>query len=658
MTVCYLDTETYCETPLKHGLHRYAEDVEITICTWAEDEGPVETWDCTDGSPMPPRLRELLTDQAARLVIQNSGFDRTVIKHAWGITIDPARVDDTMVRALSHGLPGALDKLCVALGVPSDQAKDKAGKALIQLFCKPRAKNMKVRRATRHTHPVEWSRFLSYAGSDILAMRAVARKLPRWNYNIDAQRGNSGITEHALWCLDQRINERGVFVDTHLADAAVAAVEHEQKRLSARTREMTDDEVQSTRQRDALLKHVLAEYGVELPDLRASTLELRVNDPDLPEPLRELLAIRLMASTSSTTKYKALQRGVSSDGRLRGTLQFCGASRTGRWAGRLFQPQNLPRVPRHLKKLIDTGIEAIKNDCVDLVFDSTMEIASAAIRGCIIAPPGKKLVVADLANIEGRVLAWLAGEQWKLDAFANGDDLYILGYSRSFGVREELVVADTESGGTMRLIGKVQELALGYQGAVGAFGSMAKLYGVDLPDERVLQIVKGWRKANSNIVSFWYELEEKAKDAIFSPGTEVRCRKLVLRRDGAWLRIILPSGRNVCYPGVRIDDGKITYMGVNQYSRKWERLRTYGGKLVENVTQAVARDVIADAMPRVEEAGYEIVLTVHDEIISEAVDNSTKTSEELCALMAAQPLWAEGLPLAAAGFEAMRYRKE
>ena len=657
MTILYFDTETFCETPLKHGVHRYSETVEIMVATWAIDDGPVQTHDFTEDPVIPAGLAEMLADRAVVKVIQNSGFDRTVVRHAWGIEIPPESIEDTMILALSHGLPGGLDKLCVALGVSADQAKDKAGKALIQLFCKPRPKNSKTRRATRFTHPVEWQRFLDYAGSDITAMRVIDRKLPRWNYSIEA-RTNEGITEHALWCLDQRINDRGVAVDLELAQAALEAVDAEQARLKARTRVLTNEEVQSARQRDAMLKHLLSEYGIELLDLRASTIEAVMQDPELPDPVRELLAIRLAASTSSTTKYKALLNSVSHDGRLRGTLQFCGASRTGRWAGRLFQPQNLPRVPKHLKKQIEPGIAAIKAGSVDLLYD-VMELASAAIRGCIVAPPGRKLVVADLANIEGRVLAWLAGEQWKLDAFAGGDDLYVLGYARSFGVSVEDVDADTAAGGTMRLIGKVQELALGYQGAVGAFSSMAGLYGVELSEERVLQIVKGWRKANAEIVSFWYALEKAAIRAVDNPGMMVECRKLRLQRDKAWLRIILPSGRAVCYPGIRVEEsGKLTYLGVDQYTRRFGRLKTYGGKLVENVTQALARDVLADAMPRVEAAGFDIVLGVHDELITETLDDAAFTSDRLCELMSTLPAWAEGLPLAASGFEAYRYRKE
>lgn len=643
----YLDLETYCETPLKNGLHIYAEQVEVMIATWAFDEGPVSTVEFPKAE-----LLQGLVDEADVIVIQNSAFDRTVLRHALGVIVPPEKIEDTMVQALAHSLPGSLDKLCPILGVPLALSKDKAGKALIQLFCKPRPAKSAIRRATKTTHPIEWQRFLDYAGSDILAMRAARKKLPRWNYPGNAR-------ERALWVLDQKINDRGVAIDVDLAAKAVLAVGRAQELLKLRTQALTNGEVESASKRDQMLKFILAEYGVELPDFTKATLERRIEDPDLPEPLKELLRVRLMTATTATAKFKTLIKAVSSDARLRGTLQFCGASRTGRWAGRLFQPQNLPRTPKKWKKRIEEVVAAIKADCADLVLDGDdiMAAVSAVIRGALVAGEDRKIVASDLSNIEGRTLAWLAGEQWKLDAFADGTDLYMLGYSRSFGIPLGVVQADEEAGGTMRLIGKVQELALGYQGAVGAFAKMAAGYGVDLPEARILEIVKGWRKANTKIVALWYEAEEAAIRAVCSPGTRIECGKLVFQRDGTWLRIRLPSGRVLCYPGVKMVNGKLTYMGVNQYTRKWERLKTYGGKIVENINQAMARDVMAHNMVEAEEAGFEIILTVHDELVTEPLDSGQWSSDRLSRILSSVPPWAPGLPLAAEGYEAKRYRK-
>lgn len=428
--------------------------------------------------------------------------------------------------------------------------------------------------------------------------------------------------------------------------------------------------------------------------MQKSTIERRIADPDLPPAVKELLSIRLQASMTSTSKYKALIRCVSADNRLRGTLQFCGAPRTGRWAGRLFQPQNLTR-PSLPQPDIDFGIEALKAGCADLVCDDVMQVASSATRGCIIAPKRKKLVVSDLSNIEGRGLAWLAGEEWKLQAFRDNDsgtghDLYKLAYAKAFNISPDDVDKN------QRQIGKVMELGLGYGGGVAAFVTFALVYGLDLDElataalpnvsrdvireaqswytesvrrkqtyglsERVFvacdSLKRLWRNAHPETCDFWYTLERKVRSAIAVPGRTIAYGYLKIRRDGAWLRIQLPSGRALCYPSPSIVKGDVTYMGINSYSRKWQRLKTYGGKLVENVTQAAARDVLAYNMPRIEDAGYEIVLTVHDEVITEAPDTPDYSHEDLSRLLATVPEWAPGLPLNAGGFESQRYRKD
>ena len=650
MTTFWGDTETFAETPLKHGLHRYAEDVEITVLAWAVDEGEVEVIDCTLPGWEPKRDRAMEAMFAAdEIVFQNSQFDRTVMRHHWGVEIPLDRIVDPMIQAMAHSLPGGLDKLCAILGVSSDDAKDKAGAALIQLFCKPRPKNQIIRRATRETHPIEWQRFLDYAGSDIRAMRKVRQKLPSWNYPAN-------IRERELWQLDQKINDRGIAVDVELAEAAVLATEAAKKSLAARCADLTDGAVQKATQRDQMLAHILAAYGVDLPDMRKSTLERRLQDENIPEPLKELLRVRLMATVTSTAKYKSLMRSVSSDGKLRGTLQFCGAKRTGRWAGRLFQPQNLMR-PTMKQAAIDQAIIDLKSGHADLVYDNVMDVTANTIRGVLGAEPDHKLVSSDLSNIEGRCLAWLAGEAWKLEAFraydaGEGPDLYIVGAATVLGIDIEDVTADDR-----QKQGKVPELACGYQGAVGAFQAMARIYGMEMSDKRALEIVKAWRKANPNIVDLWYGLERAAIRAVDNPGLRVEHGKLVLQRDGSWLRMKLPSGRLLCYPGVQLVDGKLTYMGENNYTRKWERLTTYGGKLVENATQAMARDVLAWNMREAEDAGFSIALTVHDELVTQTIDSGQFTSERLSAIMSTVPPWATGLPLAASGWEGQRYRK-
>ncbi len=691
----WLDLETYSDVPIAHGTHIYAANAEVMLLAWAIDDSPVAVLDLTAAPAWPEPLTAALADPAVEVWAHNSHFDRTVLRSALPEVCPPAeRWRDTMVQALTHSLPGALGSLCEVLQVPTDKAKDKAGKQLIQLFCKPRPVNSKTRRATRETHPTEWARFVEYAALDIDAMREVHRRLPAWNYKG---------AELSLWHLDQRINDRGVAIDLDLVRCAIASVDTAQASLAKRTQALTEGQVESTLKRDKLLAYVLQEHGVDLPNTQMSTLERRIADPDLPPALRELLGIRLQASSTSTAKYKTLAKGTSADGRLRGTLQFAGAGRTRRWAGRLFQPQNLPR-PTLEQEDIDVGIGAMKSGCADLLFDNVMQLASSAVRGTIVAPKGKKLVIADLSNIEGRDQAWLAGESWKLRAFRDfdagtGPDLYKLAYGKSFGVRPEDVTKD------QRQVGKVQELALGYEGGVGAFVTFAAAYGIDLealaakairaiPAETLGQahimlqwhrdqgrnppsdfgltdqawlvcesFKLAWRRAHPAIAKCWEELRNAALQAVEWPGQTVPVLGaqeglLKVRRDGNWLRIGLPSGSVMCYPSPQVLDGSLTYMGMNQYSRKWSRLKTYGGKLFENVCQSVARDVMAHNMPAIEAAGYSIVLTVHDEVITEAPDTSDYGPAHLASLLASNPPWAPDMPLAAAGFETDRYKKD
>lgn len=688
MSFLYCDTETYSPTPIKSGHYRYSETVEVMLFAFAFGDDPVQVVDLTANQDLPLNLVEALTDPKYTKVFHNSGFDRTVIREGLGIDIPVAQIHDTMIQALAHGLPGSLEILCGVMGVPLDDAKSKTGKNLINLFCKPSPANWKVRRATRVTHKPEWAQFIEYAGNDIKAMRVIHKKMPMWNY--------TGF-ERQLWELDQKINDRGFKVDVALAEHAIEAIKKRQKILARRVDDITMGDVESATQRNRLLFHICEYYGVDLPDLKKSTIERRVDDPNLPWAVKELLSIRLDAATTSTSKYGALIRAVCRDGRLRGTLQFDGASRTRRWAGRLFQPQNLPR-PQHEQDEIDFAIEAIKNEALDLIDpESIMGLASSAIRGCIVAAPKRKLCVSDLSNIEGRKGAWFANEDWKLKAFRDFDagtgyDLYKLAYAKAFNVDPATVTKND------RQVGKVMELALQYGGGVGAFITFALVYGLDLDqlaaeawpkmpariqgeakqfydwtvkmrrstfglDPLTFMAMEGlkrlWREAHPGISSLWGDLETAARCAIMRPGTVFECRRVSFVRQGAWLRCVLPSGAVLCYPAPKIDDkGQISYMGVNQYTRKWGRIKTYGGKLLENICQSSARDVMAWRMPAIEDAGYNILLTVHDELITESPDDKAHNSDNLSELLSTPPDWCADIPLAAGGFESYRYRKD
>lgn len=686
------DLETFSETPISAGVHRYAERAEVLLWSYALNDADVGVWDVTSGARMPSALYDQLADERNEVWFQNGGmFDFVVLEHcgnALGMPhVSRERWRDSMVLAYLHSLPGSLDKLCAVLRVPIDKAKDKAGRELVRLFCMPRPKNMKLRRATRDTHPEEWRRFVAYAGQDIVAMRECVKRMPHWNSTPE---------QWALWRLDLGVNYRGIQIDLPFANAAIAAAERAQAALAERTQELTDGDVRSTTQRDELLRHIVESYGVELPDCRADTLERRMQDPDLPPALKELMGVRLQASSTSVAKYKVLTRATSSDGRLRGTAQFRGAARTGRWAHRLFQPGNMPR-PTLDQAEIDSGIECVKTGSEWLLYDNVMELLSSAIRGALVAAPGRKFCQADLSNIEGRVAAWLAGEGWKLQAFRDfdagvGPDLYKVAYAKAFAILAAEVTKD------QRQIGKVMELMLQYQGGVGAFLTGAATYRIDLdamaraawpsvpadvrdeaegfwewtleqkrPTFGLTQPVfmacdalkRLWRRAHPRIETIWYELEDAARTALGQPGRIVEVRgKLKFRAVPGWLQVRLPSGRNLCYPSARVEaDGSITYMGFDQYTRQWKRIGTYGGKFLENFTQATSCDQLAGCMPSIEAAGYPIVLSVHDELITEPEDSPRFTSDHLADLMCADLGWNTGLPLAAAGEEMHRYRK-
>lgn len=682
----YCDLETFSPTLLRYGSHRYSEKSEILLFAYALGDGPVHVWDKTQDE-MPADLASYLADPDIMTVWHNGGNFDTVILRAAGIDIPLERVTDTMIQAYQHGLPGALSTLCEAYKLPIDEAKDRDGKALIKLFCKPRPKRQLLRRATRETHPEHWARFVKYAANDIKAMRALHRRIPRWNCTTK---------EMTLWRLDQTINRRGVRVDMELAHGAIEAVELEKSLLADEAYRLTNGEVESATKRDQLLKHIVQSYGVTLPNMQASTLERRINDPDLPAPVRELLLIRLAATTSSTAKYKTLINSASSDGRLRGLLQFCGAARTGRWSGRIWQPQNLPR-PTLKSDLIGEAISAFIGGYSDLICDDIMAAASSCLRGCIIASDGKILNVADLSNIEGRVLAWIAGEDWKLDAFrandeGTGADLYCLAFAKSFARLVEQVT-DAE-----RQVGKVLELSMGFGGGVAALAAMAMAYGQNVDElaaqagpeipESVLQeadkmayrllnkndgwnfngldpetwrVMDGlkrlWRAAHPKICQLWQDVEDAAK-SIAQGVKSVNVNGLLFERSGAWMRIRLPSGRYLCYPSIRLENGQLSYFGTCPYSRKFKRLYTFGGKLIENIVQAIARDVLAENMPLIERAGFAILLTVHDEVITEVSCIAGNTVSLLCKLLADCPTWSPGLPLSAKGFAADRYRKD
>ena len=723
----WLDFETFSTTDIKCGTYRYTADCKPLLLAYALDDEPARVIDFTAGERIEGEFLRRLLETNEPICAHNSMFDRQVMRHiSPAVAENHERWVDTMIKARLHSLSGSLAFLCELLGLPVDKAKDKDGRRLVLKFTKPNTAKVngaytKVR-YTRETDPEDWAHFKEYCRLDVEAMREVNKRLPGWNSTKELW--------EEFW-LDQKINDRGMCMDMSLVNAAIAEDEKAKERGTDKVQELTNGQVQTAGQRDALIAFIAKAYNIELPDLTASTIKRRIDDPEVPEPLRELLIERLENSKTSVQKYKAIARGLSDDGRLKGCLQFAGAARTARFSGSLFQPQNLPRGTMTPEE-VEQAIPIVKAGLTYEVYGEASPVLSSCIRGCLVAPEGKKLVIADYSNIEGRTLAWLAGEAWKVKAFREfdtlqavdgswilpeqlasgkhpmlavnekgdfihkGEDLYKVAYARPFG-RDPKSINKKE-----RQIGKVMELGLGYQGGVAAFLTFAKVYGLNLDDlaEHVKENVKPadwsrshdmwdwvvekkmtcglsettwtacnvlknmWRDSHPHVVKFWNDCHNAAntvsKAILQKQPLCLMVNGLQFDHVGNWLRVRLPSGRYLSYPDAKPDTGMgaFTYMGVNQYSRKWSRLETYGGKLVENIVQATARDLLVQSMSKVEAAGYQVVLTVHDELVTEAPNTSEFNVEHLGSIMCDHPAWAKGLPLAAAGFEGPRYKKD
>lgn len=679
----WLDLETRSTVPLKRGISCYATAAQIIMAQWAVDDGKVNVEDLTGGKvPSWGLAQALLT--ADEIWAHGAEFEQQLIAACWPklyAQIDPRKWRCTMALCRMHGLPGGLDKLSeiFKLGL---EGKDERGDELIQLFCVPGKKSGAFN--DRNTNPNEWKEFMEYGAQDVVSMRAVYRHCPKWNATPRMW---------AVWHLDQKMNARGVAVDLLLCEGAVDATERAKRKLKDRVTEITDGEVETANQRNRLLKY-MADYGVSLPDLTADTVERRLQDEELPEHIKELLRVRQQASKASTAKYKrAITQAVRS--RLRNLLVFCGAQRTGRFAGRTLQPQNLPR-PKHDQWDIDLAIEAFRNGTIEqYTQDDVLGLASSCLRGIIVAEADHKLVVSDFANIEGRDMAWVAGEDWKLEAFnrydaGTGPDLYKLAYARALNIDPE----DVDK--WQRQIGKVMELALQYYGGVGAFCSMAETYGLDLDqlaerawpvipadkkaEARVLWVkaqkrrrtyglaepvwltcqalVLLWREAHPAIVNFWGALDVAVEKAVKNPGKKYKAGRVEIDRIMNWMRIRLPSGRYLNYPAPRTAEfEKLNFLGVDAYTKQWKRIKTYSGKLAENIVQGIAADHLMDGLLAADALGYEPVLSVHDEIICEPPDAAEYNDTELSEIMCEATTWAPGLPLTAAGFTGYRYAK-
>jgi DNA polymerase len=644
-----IDFETRSLVDLRRaGVYAYSEDASTSvICmSYAFDDEPVRTW--YRGQEFPDSVRAHVA-AAGEVRAWNANFELTIwnntlTRQVPGLPVlSPAQTNDTMARAAYWGLPLSLDDAGPAAGVHVQ--KDKEGHALMMRMCRPRSFDPL-------TGAVEWwdeadperlLRLGAYCDRDVEVERALANAIPELPPE-----------EQQTWWMDARINARGVPVDYRFVERLRVMALEAAKQVNRDLEILSRGRVKSVQNSIALLAW-LKELGYPYNDLKKDTVAARMDEPDVSDLELAALELRANGAKTSAAKLKAMldasitRQGI---GLVRGMLQYYGASRTGRWAGRLIQLQNLPR--GSIKELdaavamIDAGAT---DDQIAAVFGGLLDVVTSALRSCIVAPPGMELVVADFSQIEARVVAWLSGQQDALDVFTSGEDIY--------------VHTAAKIGSKDRQLGKVLVLACGFGMSGDKFHGTAEKAKVKLSLEDARSAVRAWRNANANIVSFWWDCDRAAKQVISHPGQVVRVGQVLFGMYGRHMLVRLPSGRNLVYRDAELrphperpGEVEITYMGVNQYTRKWTRLRTYGGKLVENITQATARDVMRDAMLRAEDLGHDVRLTVHDELLSlSPTVFADARLAELLDIMRTPPKWATGLPVNGAGWVGPRYKK-
>ena len=650
------DIETYSPANLsKTGVYPYAThpDFQILLFGYAIDNQPVRVVDLACGEELPDEILAALVDPGVVKWAFNAAFERICLS-VWirrnhpellpeGEFLDPGQWRCSMVWAAYLGMPMSLDQVAKVLNLAVK--KDSAGKKLIKQFCTPATPNLINKGECRNlpsSDPAGWKAFKEYNRRDVEVEQAIHSRLVKFPVPD---------TEWEAYALDQRINDAGIKLDATLVNAAVALDKQHRQVALARAQELTGLENPNS---PIQLKEWFSTRGCHLESLAKAEVETALETAT--GKVKEVLELRGDLAKSSVKKYQAMQQVAGADGRARGLLQFYGAGRTGRFAGRLVQVQNLPR--NYIPDL-DEARALVRNgnlEAIEILYDSVPDTLSQLIRTAFIPSPGNRFIVSDYSAIEARVIAWLAGEESTLEAFRVGKDLYCETASRMFGVSVEKHGINAG----LRQKGKIAVLACGYGGSVGALKAMGALR-MGLAEDELKPIVDAWRAANPNIVWLWQEVEEATLEAI-TTRRPVRLRNLTFALESGILFITLPSGRRLAYvkPGLgknRFGGTSITYWGITT-GRRWGRLETYGGKLVENVVQAIARDLLVAGMKNVAEAGHQIVMHVHDEIVIDEPKNSGFTVSDACQLMSRLPAWAGGLPLSADGYECGYYRKD
>lgn len=643
------DIETFSDVDLiRCGVYKYADspDFEMLLFAYAADDGDVHIIDIAGGEELPEKIIQAIKSDTVVKTAYNAQFERVCLsrylKLPEGEYLNPQSWYCTAVQAAELALPLSLADVGSVLGL--ERQKMTEGKELIKYFCVPckPTKSNGNRTRNRPCHDInKWETFKKYCMRDVDVERQIADKLKMYPIRDE---------EHRLYVLDQIINDRGVLVDSELAEQAV-------KLNSIQTTVAVEQAYMITGLENpnsvTQLKQWLKENGVEIESLSKKAVKSLADETD--GDVSEMLKLRLLMAKTSVKKYEAVIRSVCSDNRVHGMMRFCGANRTGRWSGNILQPQNLPQ--NHLPDLT-LARDIVKDgdfEMLDMMFGNVPNVLSELIRTILIPKPNHRFIVADFSAIEARVLAWIAGEQWRIDTFKNGGDIYCASASKMFKVPVEKHGVN----GELRQKGKISELACGYGGSVGALKNMGAVE-MGVQENEIQGLINDWRNANPHIVRFWYEVGNAAMKAI-KEKTTVPLGKLVFAYERGILFIRLPSGRRLSYIKPRIGTNRfggdsITYMGINS-AKKWDRLETFGGKLTENIVQGTARDLLANALINAANAGYDTVFHVHDEIICE-VPNGYGSVDELCRLMCIKTDWADGLPLNADGFECEYYKKE
>ena len=655
MDVLNIDIETYSSIDIgKSGLYKYAQsnDFEILLFAYSLNGSEVKVIDLAQGETVPDEIIKRLSDNKTELRAYNANFEWYCLNRA-GFKTNLEQWKCTMIHAYYAGFPGGLGKVGKALGFEEDKKKDMSGKALIRYFSVPckatRANGGRTRNLPYHDLD-KWNLFVEYNRQDVVAEMAIMNKLKSVKVPEN---------EWEQWQMDIRMNERGIVIDTDLVDSSLWISEYWNEKLMDEARDITGlDNPNSTSQ----LLEWLKSQDVKVENLQKATVEKLIKE--VTGKIKRVLEIRKELSKTSTKKYVAMKAALGEQNRVRGLLQFYGANRTGRWAGRLVQVQNLPR--NYIQNLSGTR-EVVKRKDVatlEILYGNIPDTLSQLIRTAFIPEEGKKFVIADFSAIEARVIAWLAGEHWRSEVFKTHGKIYEASASQMFGVPIEKIKKGNPEY-ALRQKGKVAELALGYQGGPGALKAMGAL-NMGLTEEELPGIVKMWRDSNKNITGLWWAIGSTAIEVVEGSGRKA-VNGIIFEKEGDlsngldFLTVQLPSGRKLYYvnPGTKLnswDSKVITYMAQNQTTGKWEIAETYGGKLVENIVQAIARDCLAVSIKRLTEKGFKIVMHIHDEVVIEAPMETTV--DEVCEIMGQEIEWAKGLLLRADGFETMYYKKD